>query len=242
MRLCRQRQPFLTPTRGDRVLAAVIIDIMVDGLNHNLRKRLDVEFYILCLGILLRLISYLGRSRVRLIYHWSDLWRSLLSFTRFLSTYSNEIKSLPKIATLVNLLVNLNTLALSTGESFLPDAATYDDFFYKLVEAGDILIKFRDAYEKELVNPKTGPIDTLISVSRHYHSILEESSKSRGKSKHLSAREVHKVIQQGYDTLSIQAKEGLDHWDRFREADNKAVLKKVARIAIEDTKELIGAK
>jgi hypothetical protein len=159
-----------------------------------------------------------------------------------LSTYSSDIKSLPKAAQLVNLLVNLNTLALSTGESFLPDAATYDDLFYKLVEAGDILIKFRDAYEKELVNPKTGPIDTLISVSRHYHSILEENSKTRGRGKHLSAREVQKVIQQGYDTLSIQAKEGLDHWERFREADNKPALKKVTRIAIDDTKELVGAK
>jgi hypothetical protein len=45
VRLCRQRQPYLPLARGDRVLAAVIIDIMVDGINHNLRKRLDVDFY-----------------------------------------------------------------------------------------------------------------------------------------------------------------------------------------------------
>jgi hypothetical protein len=125
----------------------------------------------------------------------------------------------------------------------LPDAAAYDDLFYKLVEAGDILIKFRDVYEKELVNARSGSIDTLISVSRHYHQILEEKSKSRrGGGKHLTSREVQKVIQQGYDTLSIQAKEGLDHWDRFREADFKSSLKKVSRIAIEDCKEMIGAK
>jgi hypothetical protein len=143
---------------------------------------------------------------------------------------------------MLNILVNLNGLALSSGESFLPDAAAYDDLFYKLVEAGDILIKFRDTYEAELVNPKTGAIDSLISVSRHYHSLLEESKKANQRNTHLSSRQVQKIIQQGYETLSIQAKEGLDHWERFREADEKSVLKRAARIAIEDVKELIASK
>jgi Domain of unknown function (DUF1741) len=161
---------------------------------------------------------------------------------RFLATYSSDIKSLANASTLINLVVNLNALALSSGESFLPDATAYDDLFYKLVETGDILIKFRDAYDKELINPKTGAIDSLISVSRHYHSLLEENNKGRNKGKHLSARQVQQVIQQGYETLSIQAKDGLDNWDRFREADHRTTIKKAAKIAIEDVKELIAAK
>lgn len=45
VRLCRQRQPYLPLVRSERVPAAVILDIMVDGINHNLRRRLDYEFY-----------------------------------------------------------------------------------------------------------------------------------------------------------------------------------------------------
>lgn len=45
VRMCRQRQPFLPQYAGDRVPAAVILDLMVDGINHNLRRRLDVDFY-----------------------------------------------------------------------------------------------------------------------------------------------------------------------------------------------------
>jgi hypothetical protein len=131
-------------------------------------------------------------------------------------------------------LVNLIALSLSTGESFLPDTASYDDLFYKLVETGDILTKFRDAYDLT----KNTSIDTLISVSRHYHSLLEGDGKTKGK-KNLSPREVHKVIQTGYESLSITAKEGLDHWEKFREADNRNVLKRAARIAIEDTRNLL---
>jgi hypothetical protein len=45
VRLCRQRQPFLPLIRGPRVLAAVVLDVCVDGINHNLRRRLDVQLY-----------------------------------------------------------------------------------------------------------------------------------------------------------------------------------------------------
>lgn len=45
VRLCRQRQPYLPLVRGERVPAAIIIDLMVDGINHNLRRRLDVDLY-----------------------------------------------------------------------------------------------------------------------------------------------------------------------------------------------------
>jgi hypothetical protein len=175
-------------------------------------------------------------------YHWAELWRCLLSFIRFLTAYSKDIKTLPGAATMLNQVVNLNALALSSGEAFLPDAAAYDDLFYKLVEAGDFLLKFRDAYESELVQPKTGAVDSLIGVSRHYHGLLEEDgklAKVRG-GKHLSARQVQTVIQRGYETLSIQAKDGLDRWERFREAEHKTVLKKVARVVVGDVKEMIG--
>lgn len=120
----------------------------------------------------------------------------------------------------------------------MPDTTSYDDLFYKLVETGDILIKFRDAYELSK-QPKSNSIDTLISVSQHYHSMLESDPKHRRK-KTVSPQEVHKIIQQGYETLSIQAKEGLDYWEKFREADHKGMLKRIARIAIDDTKDLIN--
>lgn len=45
VRLCRQRQPYLPVVKGDRVPATVILDLTVDGINHNLRRRLDVELY-----------------------------------------------------------------------------------------------------------------------------------------------------------------------------------------------------
>ena len=45
VRLCRQRQPFLPIVNGERVLATVIFDIVIDTISHNLRRRLDAILY-----------------------------------------------------------------------------------------------------------------------------------------------------------------------------------------------------
>ncbi|POS70049.1 hypothetical protein DHEL01_v211557 [Diaporthe helianthi] len=240
VRLCRQRQPYLPLVRGERTVAMAVIDTMIDGINHNLRRRLDVNLYTLCVGILLRIISYMSRSRTRLSYHWSELFRSLLSLIKFLTTYAADLKDLSHIDVLLDHVVNLLALGLSAGEAFLPTPAAYDDLFYKVVEAGDVLVKFRDTYQ--LANRPTNSIETLISVSAHYKTLLAEGGAKGGKGSKagtggvLTSLQVAEVIKQGYETLSIQAKEGLDSWERYREADERTLLKKVARIAVSDVR------
>lgn len=245
VRLCRQRQPYLPLVRGERTIATAVIDTMIDGLNHNLKRRLDVGMYTLCVGILLRIISYMSRSRTRLPYHWSELFRSLLSLIRFLTTYAADLKDLPHIETLLDHVVNLLALGLSAGEAFLPTPGAYDDLFYKVVEAGDTLVKFRDTYR--LANRPTNSIETLISVSTHYKTLLAEGGGSKGgkgskagQAGVLTSLQVAEVIKQGYETLSIQAKEGLDSWERYREADERTLLKKVARVAVADVRALVA--
>lgn len=181
----------------------------------------------------MRILSYLSRAKVRLQYHWAEVWRSLLSFVRFLTTYESDIKSIHKSSEMVDTLVSLLAFALSSGENFLPDSASYDDLFYKLTEAGDILVKFRDAYA---LSSQSGPTQSLVNVSSHYHSLLEDKGNGKARSKVLSPREVSDVIKQGYETLSIETSEGLDRWDKFREADHKSVLKRISRTVVEDAK------
>ncbi|KAI1403299.1 DUF1741-domain-containing protein [Hypoxylon fuscum] len=235
VRLCRQRQPFLPAVRGDRILATSVLDTMIDGINHNLRRRLDTSLYTLCVGIMLRIISYLSRSRTRLQYHWSELFRSLLALIRFLNTYASDIKTLSHFDSLLDLVVNLLALSLSAGEAFLPTPAAYDDLFYKVVESGEILIKFCDTYN--LSSRPSNSIGTLISVSTHYKTMLD----SGGSKRNLTSTEVADVIKQGYETLSIQAKEGLDGWERYREADERTLLKKMARATVTDVQIIVQA-
>ncbi|GIZ38997.1 hypothetical protein CKM354_000239000 [Cercospora kikuchii] len=236
VRMCRQKPPQLPLVKGDRPYMAVILDVIVEGINHNLRKKLDVELYRKSFTVLSRVISYLAKSRTKLVYHWSELWRSLLSFVRFLTTYAEDLQRLSNMSNLANSLTDLLTTAMSNGEAFLPDAAAYDDLFYKLVESGEALQKFRDAYGLAR-SDENKPINTLIGVSKHYQELIETQ---KGKTTLLTPKEVNKVIKQGYDTLAIETKEGLDQFERYREADHKVALKKIARVAVLDAASLVS--
>ncbi|KAH8881190.1 DUF1741-domain-containing protein [Thozetella sp. PMI_491] len=242
IRLCRQRQPYLPLVRTERVVATAIMDTMVDGINHNLRRRLDVGLYALCVGILLRIISYMSRSRIRLHYHWAELFRSLLYLIRFLTTYASDLKDLTQIDVLLDNVVNLLALGLSAGEAFLPTPAAYDDLFYKVVESGEVLVKFRDTYG--LGKRPNNSIDTLINVSTHYKEMLANGTAGgkagRRTGANLTSLQVAEVIKQGYETLSIQAKEGLDSWEKYREADERSLLKKLARAVVVDVRTLVA--
>ncbi|CAK4032068.1 UPF0588 membrane [Lecanosticta acicola] len=237
VRLCRQRPPQLPLPKGDRPYIAAVIDLVVDGINHNLRKRLDTNFYQQSIAVLSRILSYLAKSRTKLAYHWSELWRSLLSFARFLTTYADDLKVLSGTHEVIGSLVDVLTIALTNGEAFLPDAAAYDDLFYKLVESGEALVKLRDVYSLSKPDANTA-INTLIGVSKHYQELIESQ---KSKSTHLTPREVSKIIKQGYDTLSIETKEGLDHVDQYREADHKVELKKITRVAVNDAASSIAS-
>ncbi|KAJ9312661.1 hypothetical protein DTO271D3_7052 [Paecilomyces variotii] len=270
VRLCRQRQPYLPVVQGERILATVIFDIMIDTITHNLRRRLDINIYSHTIAILLRLFTYLSSNKVRLAYHWSELWRTLLSLMRFLTTYASDLSSSPDINILTTSLVNLLAFSVSAGDTFLPDPASYDDLFYKLVETGPILTKFGEVYKlhapssstatksaADLPSTKDAPsniaaIDTLLSVSSHFHSLLFMPEKNADvkpatsgdepatvRKRNLSPRQVHQIIKQGYDTLSIQTHEGLDAWEKWREADYKPELKRAARCAVEDARKLV---
>ena len=194
---------------------------------------------------------------------------------RFLTTYASDLTSSPKIQTLTTSLADLIAFCVSGGDTFLPDPASYDDLFYKLVETGPIISKFRDAYSLSRSNAvaadgisqpnelHSASIDTLQSVSTHFYTLLFHSDGADAaaiaaaatsskadepvpvalpsiRKKNLSPREVHRIIKQGYDTLSIQPPEGLNAWAKWREADWKSELKRAARWAVDDARQLVA--
>lgn len=201
---------------------------------------------------------------------------------RFLTTYASDLTSSPKIQTLTTSLADLIAFCVSGGDTFLPDPASYDDLFYKLVETGPIISKFRDAYSLSRSNTAiaadaisqpnelhSAAIDTLLSVSTHFYTLLFHSegadsaavaaaaaaaaaaASPKGdepvpvalpsiRKKNLSPREVHRIIKQGYDTLSIQPPEGLNAWVKWREAEWKSELKRAARWAVDDARQLVA--
>lgn len=155
----------------------------------------------------------------------------MLSFVRFLTAYVEDVRRLSRATEVVHALMDVLIIALTGGEAFLPDAAAYDDLFYKLVESGEVLVKLRDTYSIATESERS-PINTLISVSQHYKEMIESQ---RSKKQHLSPREVNKIIKQGYETLSFDVKDEADQGAaRYREVQYKTELKRIARVVVAD--------
>ena len=236
VRLCRQRAPHLPLVTSARSPATTILDICTDTLSHNLKKRLDLHLYSTSIGIMLRILVALEQNKIRLQHHWAFIWGSLLSLMRFLTQYSGELNCVRGIKDdICTALARLTAFCLAKGDSFLPDPASYDDLFYKLVEGSDVLSKFRQAYSE-----KAAPTDTfgkamnaLITVASHYHELL---SSQKGRKSHQSPAAVQKVIKDGYESLNLETDEDFGKWDRWRENAMKAEMKKMVRTAVEDAR------
>lgn len=89
-----------------------------------------------------KVIQYNRRTRLRLTYHWHELWRSLLGLLKFLVAKSEDLTDSNNIHELATNLVDLLAATLAGGETFLPGTTEYDDLFYKLVQATSALEKF----------------------------------------------------------------------------------------------------
>ena len=185
---------------------------------------------------MLRVVTYLEQTKTRLQHHWAYIWGSLLSLMRFLTQYAEDLKYLRGIREdLCGTLSSLAAFCLSKGDGFLPDPGSYDDLFYKLIEASDTLAKFKQAYcdTKSPTATLNRSIEALISVSTHYHDILKAQ---HGKKTHQSPAAIQKVIKEGYETLNLEADEDFGHWDSWRESNAKAEIKKMIRVAVEDAR------
>lgn len=199
----------------------------------------------LLLTLLLRILTFLSRARTRSSYHWPDLWRTLLSFLRFLSAYPIELSALPSIHCPVDNLLHVLAFAITSGESFLPDAAAYDDLFYKVVElAASAPLGKDDAFT--IVQKHFGTasrpaahaaVTMMAKLNSHYRTMLEEQ---KGRKRSMAPGDVSKIIKKGYETLDLPAAEAWGQWTRFREVERKVLLKKVARVAVGDVRVLLS--
>ena len=247
VRLCRQRQPFLPPDQSRRTVGSHLLDIAIDAINHNLRRRLDVPLYVSSLNMAHRILCCLAHARIQLKYHWQFFWQSLLSLIRFLVTYENDMKTInTDMMLLVSPLLKLFALTIVAGTSFLTPPA-YDDLIYKLVESSKVLTRFKTTYGSLMSSmvsqpshASASPIDILIRVTIHYNELLERENAKGRAGKNLLPSQVNRIIRQGFESLELPSLEGgLDVWEPWQEGEERAIIKRVGRMAVEDVRNLV---
>lgn len=251
VRLARQRPPHLPYAAISRIPSAIILDILTDTISHNLRKRISISLYTTVLTLLHHILTTLSATKTRLPHHWSYIWLSLISLLRFMTTYAADLQATNRLSELQSQicapLTSILTFSLLRGDNFLPDPPSYDDLFYKLVEASESLVKFRDAYSVMSLpsNDKLRRgVEALMSIASHYQNLVGTSKRT-----HQSPRQIQEIIGVGHETLpdvvdnlsssgkgavGVGGGDEWGHYEKWRESACKVELKKMIRTVVDD--------
>lgn len=88
-------------------LAATLLDLLVEFIVSHLMKKFPMELYLLCVGIIHRILCYQKRCRVRLNYPWKELWSALIGLLRFLV---NQEQTLMKKCNIFHLSLQVSSM------------------------------------------------------------------------------------------------------------------------------------
>ncbi|XP_052565018.1 armadillo-like helical domain-containing protein 3 isoform X5 [Culex pipiens pallens] len=87
-------------------LAATLLDLLTEFIVTHLLKKFPMEHYLLCIGIIQRIIIYQKRCRIRLMYPWKSVWTAIISMLKFIMCQEQQ---LVKKMNIFNLLTKLIT-------------------------------------------------------------------------------------------------------------------------------------
>lgn len=241
-----------------------VLDTLNAGIRFNMKRGLDVDFYILVFTNIFQSIHLLRETKFDLKYDWSQLWQSILSLIRFINSHLPDSNNNKGYSELVDLIILTLASALIHGETILDSLESYDDLIYKILFSSEDITKLGDNFPSLF---KTPALSVLKSTINHYKVLLEESrSKPFFKkslfsfggpgpaltAEDLTPEKVMELIKQGHGTLSLhqhavsKTGEGTDSGDyllydalpNYNEVNERLFLKRVTRQVILDVQKL----
>ncbi|KAF9551579.1 hypothetical protein EC957_006471 [Mortierella hygrophila] len=136
IRLCRQRQPVLPKFKGPVPMAAALLDVILGFLKHNMKKKMQVDCFRIAVAIIFNMAARFKALRVRLPYHWVEMWNTLQGLVKFLQANAKVFQSQPEARDLVAETIDLVNYFVTFGDMIMPDPASLYALYYEIVRSG----------------------------------------------------------------------------------------------------------
>ncbi|KAI0639595.1 hypothetical protein C8Q77DRAFT_1044240 [Trametes polyzona] len=164
IRLCRQARPPppLPPFEPPRPPLCALLDCCILWLRHNLHKKLEVQGYLTCIRACFRVLWYLQKEHIRLVYHWQELWRALILLLDFLAGKIDSLTTTGGVEQLVQETLLLIDFTLCRSEQLLPTPTAVHELVYEVVRSADVFRKQRTLLDK-VANPRSDALQKRVS-------------------------------------------------------------------------------
>ncbi|XP_050348790.1 armadillo-like helical domain-containing protein 3 [Nymphalis io] len=220
-------------------LASTLIELLVEFMMCHLLKKFPGGLYELCVGVLLRLLSYQKRCRVRLARDWRPLWAALIALLKFLVTHESTLLRRHNVFIMAQQVVNIFNLFITFGDTFLPTPASYDQLYYELIRMHQVFdnlfymaLRYSTAageYKAEALRLANCLVN-VRAIIQHFSPKIEAWLASQSLSTP-TEDQILEVVRKNYDSLILKLQEGLEGYERYSERAHRALLLRLARAA-----------
>ncbi|XP_037085704.1 armadillo-like helical domain-containing protein 3 [Pollicipes pollicipes] len=224
-------------------LATALLDLTVEFVMSHLMKRFPLDLYLQCVGIIHRVLCYQKRCRVRLGYHWRELWSALMSLLKFIVANESAVVKRTNVFELAIMVVNIFNLFITYGDTFLPTPSSYDELYYELIRMHQVFSNLysmslrysNEGEHRESAMRLTNNLVNIRAICNHFSPKIDAWSQTNNQTS-LTEEQVLDVVRCNYESLTLKLQESLDQYERYAESPRySSFFTAVVRSVVRDT-------
>ncbi|XP_066255047.1 armadillo-like helical domain-containing protein 3 [Euwallacea similis] len=221
----RHRKVSNDKTMSSQSLVCTLLDLLVEFMLSHMMKKFPLELYVLCIGIIQRILCYQKKCRIRVHYVWKDLWTALISLLRFILQNENYLGKKMNIFDLSIKVVNILNFFITYGDNFLPTPGSYDELYYEIIRMHQV---FDNVYSmalrysmgegdfKEDALKLNNALFNVQAIIKHFNPKIEQWLATNNLSTP-TEEQILDIVKKNYDSLTLKLQDLLDHYETYTE-------------------------